>query len=533
MYRFAISMCVLSALATALPGAEVVVFSANPALAEVPASPLRSQLAALPDAPRAKALAHLATVPVIDAQSLNVSSGGELWYKCVIPANKTGFAPTTLGSSTQGASVSINNPPKKHSKPGSSQVIYLDFTGATVSGTAWNASENVPSWTAKPYSTDADFTTFSDAEQAAIVIIWERVSEDYAPFDVDVTTEAPSSMGPKTAWALITTDVDANGKKLPHFGAGGVAYVGKFGATDFQTYSPAWVLDYNSPDPGATKAIGDAASHEVGHNLGLRHDGNATQGYEGGFSASSTAPSWGPIMGAPYDQQLSQWCKGDYIGANNQEDDLAIIAQNMPYRTNDNGGVSSPQGVTLSNKVFSTAGFIGRTGEIDAFRITLGEGPMTAVAKTYRTTGGTDGGNLDIKLSLLTAKGVVVATDNPPAAADASISTTVSAGTYILTIEPSGAGNPTSARNGYTNYGSLGQYTLTGTGVTSTGGNGNVGGNGGGSANNNSGGAGTEIPGPTYDGASNDSGSGGCGLGSGMGVMLAGLFLLRLRLRRS
>lgn len=533
MYRFAISMCVLSALATALPGAEVVVFSANPALAEVPASPLRSQLAALPDAPRAKALAHLATVPVINAQSLNVSAGGELWYKCVLPTNKTGFAPMTLRSSTQGASTPVNNPPKKHSKPGSSQVVYLDFSGATVSGTAWNTSENVASWTTKPYSSDSDFTTFSDAEQTAIINIWERVSEDFASFDADVTTEAPSALGPKTAWVLITTDIDANGKKLPHFGAGGVSYVGKFGATDFQTYSPTWVFDYNSPDPAAMKAMSDAVSHEVGHNLGLSHDGNATQEYESGFTASATAPSWGPIMGAPYGQLLSQWCKGDYIGANNKEDDLAIIAQNMPYRGNDNGGVSSPQGLTLSNKVFSTSGFIGRTGEIDAFRISLGDGPMTAVATTFRTTGGTDGGNLDIKLSLLTDKGAVVATDNPPATVDASISTTVTEGTYILTIEPSGAGNPTSARNGYTNYGSLGQYTLSGTGVTSTGGNGNVGGNGGSSANNNSGGAGTETPGPTYDGASNDSGSGGCGLGSGMGAMLAGWLLLRPRLRRS
>ena len=469
MYRFAISMCVLSALVTALPGAEVVVFSANPDLAEVPASPLRSQLESLPDAPKAHALAHLASIPVIDAQSLNVSASGKLWYTCVIPAHipKSGVAVTAVNP--QAAAVSTDNPPKKHSKPGSAQIIYLDFTGATVTGTEWNTVYKVPSWKAKPFSSDADFTTFSDAEQAAIVTIWERVAEDYSSFDVDVTTEAPKTLGPKTAWTLITSEKDANGIDLPNNGKGGVAFVGVFGDAEFQRYSPAWVTDYNSPDPQYTAAMCDAASHEVGHNLGLSHDGNATQGYEGGFQASATSPSWGPIMGAPFGQQLSQWCKGEYVNANNQEDDLAIIAKNMPYRSNDNGGVSSPKGVSLQNKVFAATGIIGRTGEIDAFRITLGEGPMTAVAKNYRSNGGVDGGNLDIKLSLLTAKGAVVVSDNPTGAADAAISTTVTAGTYIITVEPTGAGNPASARNGFTTYGSLGQYSLTGTGVTSSG----------------------------------------------------------------
>ena len=37
------------------------------------------------------------------------------------------------------------------------------------------------------FSTDSDFATFSTAEQTAIKRIWQRVAEDYAPFDVDVT----------------------------------------------------------------------------------------------------------------------------------------------------------------------------------------------------------------------------------------------------------------------------------------------------------------------------------------------------------
>ena len=52
-----------------------------------------------------------------------------------------------------------------------------------------------------------------------------------------------------------------------------------------------------------------------------------------------------------------------------------------------------------------------------------------------------------------------------------------------------------------------------------------------GEASNNNGGVGAEHPGPTYDGASNDSG--GCGLGAGMGLILLNSLLLLLRFRRS
>ncbi len=70
----------------------------------------------------------------------------------------------------------------------------------------------------------------------------------------------------------------------------------------------------NSP-----KNIAEAATHEVGHNFGLRHDANPSLPYDRGHGA------WAPIMGVGYDHPISQWSKGDYSGATNQEDDVAII----------------------------------------------------------------------------------------------------------------------------------------------------------------------------------------------------------------
>jgi hypothetical protein len=61
------------------------------------------------------------------------------------------------------------------------------------------------------------------------------------------------------------------------------------------------------------------ASHEAGHNVGLGHDGTASVGYCQGHGA------WAPIMGVGYYRGISQWSKGEYAGANNTEDDHAVI----------------------------------------------------------------------------------------------------------------------------------------------------------------------------------------------------------------
>jgi len=79
---------------------------------------------------------------------------------------------------------------KLHSKPGSTKTIYLDFDGYSMSGTAWNQSfTNGQPLQLAPYDLDGDSTTFSSDEKSTIQMAWQRVAEDYAPFDIDVTTE--------------------------------------------------------------------------------------------------------------------------------------------------------------------------------------------------------------------------------------------------------------------------------------------------------------------------------------------------------
>ena len=69
-------------------------------------------------------------------------------------------------------------------------VVYLDFDGHMVSGTGWNSKTGGPCY-ADAYDSEGVPGTFSPAELVAISGVWARVAEDYAPFDVDVTTADP------------------------------------------------------------------------------------------------------------------------------------------------------------------------------------------------------------------------------------------------------------------------------------------------------------------------------------------------------
>ncbi len=80
-----------------------------------------------------------------------------------------------------------------HSLPSSTKVIYLDFDGHQMQDEAWNTWFAIGPFTNAPYDTDGDSTTFSATERDRIFEIFQRVADDYAPFDIDVTTQDPGS----------------------------------------------------------------------------------------------------------------------------------------------------------------------------------------------------------------------------------------------------------------------------------------------------------------------------------------------------
>lgn len=365
-------------------------------------------------------------------------------------------------------SVPISSPPAYNSKPDAPFHIYIDFNGAYVAGKQWSSTDGTTTWTewdCLPWSLDSDRTTFSAAEQVEIRRIWERIAEDYAPFNVNVTTDVTydpdnyTGDKNKVGWLLVTPTTDKNGARCPHFGAGGVAYVNVFGRTDFfSRYQPAWVT------PMGTANTAEAASHEMGHNLGLSHDGlTSGAAYYGGHVATASAPSWGPIMGTGYNRNVSQWSKAsEYYLGNQAQDDLAIIAGKLTYRDDDHGdtfGTATPWLTVPVNQ----QGIVERTNSPDFFTFNTAAGSINFNANTYRCETQTWGGNLDILLELYNESQQLIASHNPGAETHASITMDVPAGRYYLVLRPTGAGDPLSSTpSGYTVYGSLGQYTITG-----------------------------------------------------------------------
>ena len=297
------------------------------------------------------------------------------------------------------------------------------------------------------------------------------MSEDYAPFNIDVTTEQPTRWTSTTGHALITPEIDAHGIHCPHFGYGGYAYISPgFGNVNYSyntsgCYSPAFVLPLGDTS-ASYSSTAEAISHELGHNMGLSHDGTTLPDGAYYWGHGSGDISWAPIMGAGYGKNVTQWSKGEYYLANNPEDDLAIISAKVPYRTDDHGNTNSVATLlTASNETIISSGIITSNTDVDVLAFFAGIGSMSLTVFPYRCANSSYGGNLDINARLYNSLGALVASNNPSDTTQAVINyASPAAGKFYLFISNSGAGNPTnSSPSGYTSYGSIGQYFVTGT----------------------------------------------------------------------
>ncbi|MBA2482546.1 MAG: pre-peptidase C-terminal domain-containing protein [Planctomycetes bacterium] len=432
---------------------------------DLPLGRFRSQVERLQPDAKAQALVHLGRIShrAHDCSDLHADEHGGIYFACssvpppapVQPA----AGPRTRGISA--AAVPIANQPSYHSKPGATNRIFLDFNGALLSGTVWSAS----TLDCRPFDTDGDETTFIDTEQAIIQQVWQRMAEDFAPFNVDVTTD-PTVEGSKdryTGTVLVTRRTDRNGVVITTVSTTGVAYGGVFGAVNYHTYwSPAFCFF----DGLSSKEdwIAEISAHEMGHNLGLSHDGVASPSAAYYYGHTS----WGPIMGAAFNCNVSQFSKGDYLNSNQSEDDLSIINTYLGYRSDDHGNVNA-SATAISGPALSSSGIIAQNSDVDVVSFSAGAGAVSITVASWRSPVDTSGGNLDVRLDLQDATGASIASANPSGAVDATITTTVAAGLYYLHVSNAGEGTPlANPPSGYTTYGSIGQWFLTGTCPPST-----------------------------------------------------------------
>ena len=376
-------------------------------------------------------------------RDLAVDVSGKLLYVC---EGSVAEAPTAQKAATE----ALLSYPKEqtfvlHSKPGTSRVLYLDFNGHTTSGTSWKSGAT---FTSPAYDTDGNPAGFSDAELANIQEIWKRVSEDFAPWAVDVTTEEP----PLESLRKTTSSDTAYGVRMViggssydwyGAGAGGVAYLNSF---SWNSDTPAFVFPAQLGN-GFPKYVAEAVSHEAGHTVSLAHDGvlNGSAYYQG-------HDNWAPIMGVGYYKPVTQFSRGEYTNANNTEDDAAKINGHIP-RSADLAGSDILTAVPLSGSVIDVTGIIDSQSDADLYRINAGAGTISLNAGTAAPDA-----NLDISLALYNGAGDLVASANP-STLGATLSATVTGGTYYIAVDGVGTGT---GITGYTDYGSLGQFILTG-----------------------------------------------------------------------
>ena len=324
------------------------------------------------------------------------------------------------------------------------KVIFLDFDGHYVSGTMWN--------------TNGAFTcNSSNLSDAQITEVFNRVAEDYRPFNINVTTNqttynsAPTN---KRIRVVITTSYEWYGS-----GAGGVAYINSFTWGDD---TPCFV--FSSLQGYNTKNIAEAASHEAGHTLGLRHQSSYNSScvklsdYNWGQGTGEIG--WAPIMGAAYNQNMSLWNSGpNSIGCNTIQSDLTIITNatnGFGYRTDDHTDVyaTATTATFNSSNQFTISGVIEKNDDKDLFKFTMPTfGRLELSAIPYNVGSGNSGSDLDLQVEFLDGSYATVGTYNPGNLLNSVIDTLINAGSYYMRID--GKGNIYAPE-----YGSLGSYSL-------------------------------------------------------------------------
>jgi hypothetical protein len=370
------------------------------------------------------------------------------------------------------------------SKPGALKTIFIDFDGATTAGTVWNYYEGIPSKTTWPFDRDGNPYSFSASELDAIRYIWQAVAEDFAPFDVNVTTAQPPASALFADYvgdpihgttAVVTTEKWLVSTQLScQSGCGGIAYINIFG--DGQLIPPGFVAAGTPVDrfygtawafPSTGTSLGYVAttiSHEVGHNLSLRHDAQCLRDVNGAIVINSSTgqcqlrgsgyysghADWGPIMGAPQ-RTYTQWSKGEYLDANQLQDDVAIIQSKTGVRADEGSSFGSP--IFLNNNgAPSQEQVISNRSDIDYFAVSAPYGYLQVNLRKSSF-----GYNLLPTVTIfdsgLTARanGLV-----NPATGTLSVSG-LAPGVHYISVASAGSGDPI---NGFNTYGSLGYYDV-------------------------------------------------------------------------
>ncbi|MES2475842.1 MAG: LamG-like jellyroll fold domain-containing protein [Verrucomicrobiota bacterium] len=313
------------------------------------------------------------------------------------------------------------------SNPGASAVVYLDFDGQSGPFNGWGDFE----------------AAHSGLNNTQIKEIWQWVAEAFVAFSINVTTdEAVFDAATNKQRCIITPTRNAIGN------AAGIAYINSF---DSGGNTPCWALPYTGESGGVVVA------HEIGHTLGLGHDGMNADDYYGGHG--SGAESWGPIMGTAYGRSLKHWSPGDYPGATNTQDDYSIIGGGnwsfISYRADQIGNTTATAETlrVFSNGVVDDSQIIESRSDKDFFRFRTNGGSVT-----LNFTRNVVVGALNIEAALYDSTGAVITSLNDSNNPNVTLTANLAAGDYFVSLD----GIDRSGTNGFSDYGCFGGYNITG-----------------------------------------------------------------------
>ncbi|HVZ56931.1 MAG TPA: zinc-dependent metalloprotease [Chitinophagaceae bacterium] len=331
--------------------------------------------------------------------------------------------------------------PALSSYPAASSVIFLDFDGQYVTGTSWN------------YNGPIDCAP-SGLTTAQITEVFNRVAEDYRPFNINVTTDSTKYLNAPIDHRIRIIVTVTNGW---YPGVGGVSFIGSY---NFGDDTPAFVFS------GALlykpKNVAEACAHEAGHSLGLYHqavyDSTCKKISDYNSGAGSGEIGWAPIMGVGYYENFTLWNNGpNPYGCSQTQNDLSVITtqNNFSFRADDYPNTpASAQALTFTGDSALISGIIEQNTDADVFRFTM---PTAAEfhleATPYNVGSNNAGSDLDMQVTIYNETQTRSSVYNPGTLLSAVVDTPLNAGTYYIKVE--GKGNQYAP-----DYASLGSYSL-------------------------------------------------------------------------
>lgn len=388
-------------------------------------------------------------------------------------SRKTRGAPITQQTSTEALEprLLLTNPDFFSSRDGAPVTFYLDFDGHTENDTRWTTQRNdnvVGAIVTPAFDLDGQ-ATFSDDERDRIQEIYERVAEDFRPFNVNITTDLTGLPAQFRDAREMLISVGGNGSWTVDPSTGSTAERYRAQSNTFDTDGPRTAFTFQTPhnglggaDAGFEQNIAASISQAIAVSLGLQVHQVAGSPLEGDLLVAPILGDQIPGNDVPANPISERDIWYDAPGSTNaNQDDLAQIVSNanVSFRQDDHGdtdGTSTALTVDPQNDE-TISGVIERNTDLDVFSITTAGTTATFSVVGLDLTNApfnaaNPGSNLDPTLTIRDASGAVLDTQND-AGLSTSITLTVPDGQYF--IEVSNAGE----------YGNLGEYTLTVGGV--------------------------------------------------------------------